>query len=885
MRFSTLPPPVRALWAKSSEEGGHGLLAHMLDVAAAAEELLHREPSSSRHWAARSFGLESGEVSRWLACVIGLHDFGKAIPGFQRKWREGEQRCTSVGLTFPRPALDADVHSCATAVLLQEPLQQLTPAAAKWLRHAVRAVSAHHGLHIRADELVKGRPVFEPDEWKQAREELLIAYWQTLAPQGVPQLKKLSFPAINWLAGLTSVADWIASNSEWFPLGESCDDLQQYYESARACATRALERLGWRGTTSLVEEAYSDDTATLLARILSNYTAQPRELQKVGDTLLQGTSGPVLMLVEAAMGEGKTELAFIAHLRLQARNAHRGLYMALPTQATGNAMFSRVVSFLEKFAREPLDVQLAHGAASFNEHASTLRSIYLRGIDHDPAQSLYASSWFAQRRRPLLSPYGVGTVDQALYAVLNVKHHFVRLWGLGNRVVVLDEVHAYDTYTSDLITALLKWLKAVGSSVVLMSATLPRARRDELLRAWEIDPGVVPEVSYPRVLVADRSHVDARSFQSRSMPAIQLGGLSPDLDAIADEVCTRLTAEDGCGAVIVNTVGRAQTLYTLVRDRIAPDVRLILFHARFPMDERTAIEKQVLSLFGVDGQRPKKGLLIATQVAEQSLDIDVDFMISDLAPVDLLLQRAGRLHRHGHRSRPRAHAQARLLVAGLTKNFPDLKATQWEYVYVPYMLARTWATLRHESMLDMPQDIDRLVQCVYGETPLPDGLDQELVERIETEYWGEQNAKNQHEHRIAGYVALDADMELESAYESKPQASDEDDLLGLQNVTRLGDQSIVLIPVEVGAAGWRVGDAVFDPASVVTDGVARRLYARQLRVAHKAVCRHFSSMERPVSFREHPLLRHAAPLPLKEGVYCEEGVALRLDAELGLVFE
>ena len=193
------------------------------------------------------------------------------------------------------------------------------------------------------------------------------------------------------------------------------------------------------------------------------------------------------------MGEGKTELAFLAHLRLQAANGHRGLYVALPTQATGNALFKRALKFLESFIEGHADVQLVHGGASMNEDAQQLRAINLHGIDQNKDETLSASAWFSQRRRPLLSPYGVGTVDQALYATLNVKHHFVRLWGLSNRVVVLDEVHAYDTYTTGLIAALLQWLKALGSSVVLMSATLPMARRNELIRAWGLNAHQIPD--------------------------------------------------------------------------------------------------------------------------------------------------------------------------------------------------------------------------------------------------------------------------------------------------------------------------------------------------------------------------------------------------------
>lgn len=883
MRFSELPATVRAFWAKSSEESGHGLLAHMLDVAAAAEAILAREPQTSLNWAANAFGLEREHVARWLACLVGLHDFGKAIPGFQTKWMPGRQRCEAAGLRFPADACAANVHSCGTAFLLQALLQPFAPVATKWLRHAVRAISAHHGLHIRSDELTQGgRPLLEPDEWNRARQEMLRVYWQTLAPKEGGELRKLGLPAINWLAGLTSIADWVASNAEWFPLGERCDDVTQYHQNAGMLAVDALDRLGWRGTAPLLIE--NPDTDQLLAQILGTTAAAPRALQKEGDQLLRSCSGPVLLLVEAPMGEGKTELAFIAHLRLQARNAHRGLYMALPTQATGTAMFSRVASFLRQFADTPIDLQLAHGGAFLNEHASALRSVYLQGIDDNASESLYASSWFSQRRRPLLSPYGVGTIDQALYATLNVKHHFVRLWGLGNRVVVLDEVHAYDAYTSNLIAALLKWLKAVGSSVVLMSATLPHARRDELLAAWDVDPGVVPRADYPRVMMADAARVEARSFQSRNMPAVQISGVAPELEAMATAACEGL-AKQGCGAVIVNTVARAQRLYTLVRDNVGPDVTLVLYHARFPMNDRAVIEKQVLNLFGSYDRRPHKALLIATQVAEQSLDIDVDFMISDLAPVDLLLQRAGRLHRH-RRSRPLAHATAHLLVAGLNDSFPDLKTTQWEYVYEPYVLARTWAILKQEPVLDMPHDIDRLVQRVYDDEPLPDGLDPQLLDRIETDYWGRRSASTLHDRRIASYVALDAEMELERAYEGKPAGSDDDDLLGFRNATRLGEESIVLIPVDnTEGSVWQSGDIVFDPNTPVDDATARRLYGRHLKISRRSIRAHFSSGVVPTAFDTHPLLRHARPLLLLQGVYAADGVHLRLDGELGLVYE
>ncbi len=878
MRFSTLDQRARRLWAKSGEGGGHGVLAHLLDVAAVAETLLLFEPHATRAWAADRFGLPPAQVARWLAAVAGLHDFGKAIPGFQAKWPEGRAIDEAQGLAFPSPAQDVTDHAKATAALLAGPLRALAGADRDWVAAVVQAIAAHHGFHIGAEARAHGKPSGEPPAWREARQAILETYWAVLAPEGTPGLDELGFPAVNWLAGLTSTADWIASNPDWFPPGERHDDLHVYHRDALDLAARALERIGWRRAKPLLTRPQS--TAELVARILGE-THPPRYLQTVGDQLLRDVQGPALLLVEAPMGEGKTELAFLAHLRLQAANGHRGLYLALPTQATGNALFSRLLGFLERFAEERMDVQLIHGGASMNEEV-----LRLREVDHSSEESLAASVWFSRRKRPLLSPYGAGTVDQALFALLNVKHHFVRLWGLGNRVVVLDEVHAYDTYTSGLIEALLYWLKALGSSVVLMSATLPRARRDELLRAWGQDGSTVAEQAYPRLLIADAAGVRfSERVETRTLPALHLFALDENLDALAEQALD-LLAKGGCGAVIVNTVDRAQTLYSRLRERVGEETRLLLFHARFPLEQRTERERDVLRLFGPKGARPDRALLISTQVAEQSLDFDVDFMLSDLAPVDLLLQRAGRLHRHDRRDRPRpaAHEQARLWVAGLGPAFPDLKTTAWGFVYDAYLLGRTWALLRRETVLAMPGDIDRLVQAVYGDDPLPEDLDETVRAFLDIEAYDEYRDKVKQERLASFATALDPGAEPQEAYANKPGGFKEEDLLGLRNRTRLGHSSVTVTPVREEADGWWIDDIRFDPRHELDDATAKRLYGRQLRLSRTAVVRHFEKATPPAAFAHHPLLRHVHPLPLREGVYDQGGLRLRLDEQLGVVY-
>jgi len=891
-RFSDLPATVRALWAKSGDPLGHGLLAHLLDVAAVAEAILLREPPTTRRMAAQALGLDETQVVRWVAALAGLHDLGKATPGFQAKWAAGQAVDAAAGLRFePAAALRCDQHSLATQALLTPLLCELSGAELDWCRHVVQAVSAHHGFHFtEAQVAAAGTPPYERGEWAAARGVLLHAFWAVLAPGGTPSVTECSLTIVNWLAGLTSAADWMASNPEWFPLGErGLDDLCVYHAEALSLADRALPALGWYPWRSLLDHPATVDA--LMVRMIGRHDAPPRALQRIGDELLQQARGPALLLVEAPMGEGKTELAFLAHLRLQAANQHRGLYLALPTQATGNALFERAKRFLGAFAQDQLDLQLVHGGAAMSEELAKLRGLgELRGVGDQPSDNLSANAWFGQRSRPLLSPNGVGTVDQALYAVLNVKHHFVRMWGLSNRVVVLDEVHAYDTFTSGLIDALLRWLKALGCSVVLMSATLPSARRRALLAAWGLGDEP-PEVDYPRLLLADARGVTGRHVPARPLAPIRLEGLPSGLDEIAAAACRQLR-DGGCGAAIVNTVHRAQSLYRLVQARLQADgmgdTVLLLFHARYPADQRQVLEAEVLRLFGLKSERPARALLVATQVAEQSLDIDFDFMVSDLAPVDLLLQRAGRLHRHHRPLRPAAHRVARLGVAGLLPDaLPDMKGTAWGFVYSPYILGRTWALLTREAELQLPVDIDRLVQAVYDHGhELPADLDAAARAFIEGEAFGEHCAEVKWKRQQAANALIDPDQDPASAYGRHHGGRDAEDWeQGLVNVTRLTEPSVTLVPVLVGPDGrWHVreGGPGFDPAEVLTPDMARALYERHVKVSSKRVVAYFREQEPPVAFAEHGLLRHMYPLPLVGPCAADPDLDLRLDPELGL---
>lgn len=850
----------------------------MLDVAAVAEQIVLRESPQDRFWIAVQLGIPVTHTPRWLAALAGLHDFGKAIAGFQHKWPPGQMADQAAGLVFNPAALRPDRHDYASTALLRK---QFTTLGFEfgWTSAITQAIGAHHGYMPTPQEARSAMPRNEGPGWVTTRQEIFDAYWTTLGIQGIPSCAEVPLSATAWLAGLTSVSDWIGSNPQWFPLCERADDLQDHFAQASILARQALDEIGWPVFHPLLQT--KAETDMLVQRILGSPAAptKARPLQQVADELLSQVTGPALMMVEAPMGEGKTELAFLAHLRLQAANGHRGLYVALPTQATSNAMFDRTLTFLESFPVDStLDIQLAHGGALLDE-----RIYHLRNVDASAHESVSSSAWFSQRRRPLLSPYGVGTIDQALFGTLNVKHHFVRLWGLANRVVVLDEVHAYDTYTSGLIESLLRWLKAMNCSVVLMSATLPARQRASFLKAWGVNDR--PDISYPRVLLTTAHGTIGAEVACRTLAPILVSGISEELDALAEAAINGLR-EGGCGVVIVNTVQRAQGLYLLLKARLPDDAELLLFHARYPADERSEREQAVVTRFGRDAttQRPGKALLIATQVVEQSLDIDFDFMLSDLAPVDLLLQRAGRLHRHA-RARPAAHDKPRLTVAGLLpERLPELLKTAWGFVYDPYVLFRTWSIASKASVWQLPSDIDRLVQAVYASESLEEEESAEFVKTLDRAL-GEHLADVQRNRQLAINAALDVDAEPQNAYLGKPRGDEDSD--GMRAVTRLGQDSISVVPVLVTQDGWRLfaNEAPFDPTSVPDDNLAKCIFRRQLRLSRKDILLTLVAQPGFAAFEGHPLLKNLKPLMLQDGFAQLKRLRVRLSPELGITYE
>jgi CRISPR-associated endonuclease/helicase Cas3 len=878
------------LWAKTGKDGDanwHPLILHMLDVAVSADAILAREPESTRKRIAEILGLEWKDAHAWILLVIACHDLGKACPGFQSKWPD---LLASTGMHLPRSPNTNIHHAFVSQIALAELLREVDWPE-KLAELVADAVGCHHGnrasenakaiaeaeIYVgRGDRLEAARI-----DWTQARRNLFRALIDVLKPSAPPSKQALNGPDFMLLSGLTSFADWIGSNEEWFPFGdpEDCENLENWFQQRRVCADKALNAIGWISRTPLSSASKSFEQ-------IFGFT--PRPLQQVVADVLADIREPVILLVEAPMGEGKTEAAFYAHLELQRRFGHRGLYVALPTKATGNAMFKRTLKFLRSQGTDRmLDLQLLHGAKFLND---TFQNLHLSGI-HDPATGgeVRAGEWFTNKKRALLSEYGVGTVDQALLPILPVRHNFVRLWGLANRVVVFDEIHAYDAYTGTLLVHLLRWLLALGSSVVLLSATLSPSIRRKLAEAVDANlPG--QEAEYPRLSVFRPGAVEQKHFKADSTRrlTLRLKPIPPDLPSMRSALEEHLAC-GGMALALVNTVQRAQEMYQhfpegepleregqRVGKRLTDGTEVFLFHARFPADRRQKREDQVLETFGESANRTGRKILIATQVAEQSLDLDFDLIVTDLAPIDLVLQRAGRLWRHARKSRP--VTEPILLVAGLAGEEPPsfAKPLWWGKVYSEDILLRTWSLLRTRQSLTLPDEIDNLVQAVYEEqVEVPEFLLGRL-EKAMTDNDGETFAhKNQANQAIIG-LPDDASWNDPARFvlydEDEPGVH-----RTLMAQTRLGEDSVVAIPL------WP--EDAFN-AEITPDFIqAKTWFLRAVSLSRKGVVRKLHNLGVPEGWKKSPLLRNCFPLTLiADGRWTEDAI-VRLDDDLGLVYE
>ncbi len=722
-RVADTAPSLVYLWAKYDRKTGayHALLYHLLDVAAVTWVMWQQVLSSAqRTWLCGLIGMEDEGTRRWLALLAGLHDIGKATPGFQRKAEPLFDRLVASGLSsegFDEP------HGLLSAIILQRQLAEL--GIEKGAAHQLAAVlGGHHGTWISDHRMNQKRAAIGKPEWQKLQAQVFEAMVQVLAvnaislPDNVAQLNQL----LVFLSGFVSVCDWIGSNDTYFAYEMQAIEPGTYFEHALTQAETALAEMGWGGWK------LSGDTPIFE----TVFPFPPNALQREAIQVCDFSAGkPRLVLVEYLTGGGKTELALYLADCLVNLFGQAGVYVAMPTQATSNQMFERVGQYLEaRYPHQPINIQLIHAQADQHPLYQQLSARTEREGDES---GLIATTWFQNRKRSLLAPFAVGTVDQALLGVLQTRHHFVRQYGLSHKTVIFDEIHAYDTYMNAIVDRLLGWLEALQSPVILLSATLPRNSRQRLLEQVGIAEAPIADVPYPRLTIVDKDgNVQVYPLPAPATRILHIYRIGPNTAPLCDWLAT-VYQDGGCIAIICNTVDEAIALAHALRthpELNADDV--LLFHARFPSQWRNTIENQVLTSFGKTGQRPERMILVATQIIEQSLDLDFDLMVSSVAPIDLLIQRAGRLHRHAERSRP-AHLSEPVLVLREPQfgqdDVPGFGVD--EIIYVRFILLKTWLLLRDRAELAIPDEIDPMMDFVYSDDPVVEGLSQAYTKSLQ----------------------------------------------------------------------------------------------------------------------------------------------------------
>lgn len=761
-----------ALWGKKAEYDGAmlwlPLAQHLVDTSNVIGLLWEHWLSSSQRAMLTASLTKPACVKNLLQFVASVHDIGKATPVFQ--FREAIAGSKELDIQLKNKLITAGFKGADNFISSTKDWStshhNITGQAIleKYgVPHGICAiVGAHHGKPLDSSRVYLDDLAAYPDHfyqtegisevaqlWKNTQEQILAWALERNDFQCVADLPEISEPAQMVLCGLVIMADWIASNEHFFPL-------ISIEESGITNQKERLER-GWsawidHGTKDLWEPSLCAANANQQYNKRFGFT--PNGIQQTIYEVIRTCNSPGIVILEAPMGSGKTEAALIAAEQLAQQTGKSGLFFGLPTQATSNGMFSRVHQWLKGVIGDfnsALGLRLVHGKAALNEDFAHIAKTCNSLNNGDVNSAVILNDWFSGRKTALLDDFVVGTVDQFLLAGLKQKHLMLRHLGLSKKVVIIDEVHAYDTYMNQYLEEAIMWMAAYGVPVLLLSATLPYERRDTLLRAYVKGLGLKWKTqcdkteydshseTYPLLTYNDGAHIKQRAICERN----GLHSLQIEVHKLIDDskhtillaTLKELLQSGGVAGIIVNTVRRAQEIYNACQEEFGHD-ELTLIHSQFIATDRIRKEKRISEAIGKGATRPYKAIIIGTQVLEQSLDIDFDVLITDLAPMDLILQRAGRLHRHVI-ARPARVTTPHLYILATSEEFKFDKGAI--AVYGAYLLMRTQYFL--PQVIHIPEDICHLVQEVYGDSDiaLPDDL-KDLYVQAKDQYMNESNA-------------------------------------------------------------------------------------------------------------------------------------------------
>ncbi|MCA1170647.1 CRISPR-associated endonuclease/helicase Cas3 [Kocuria sp. AG109] len=964
----TLPawsPQATALWAKSGDESGFlSLPQHLMDTGAVAGALWDRWVApGTRRMLAEKTGLTPDQARTLVIWLAGVHDVGKATPPFQSQISDREEisrlcdRVRAAGLPLPGKiaSLDGYLHGLAGEMILirwlsGSPFTEATsgtgtggPLSRREKRQRSRSeralaavVGAHHGLpnfDLRAADRAHGALVEEQDPaWWPVQDELLDRMTALTSADGalsaLLRQPPMSRETQMVLTGIVIVADWIASNADLHPflpggIVHSDEDQQQRIDHGSSALRLPSPWMPEELTGSPVDTVYR-------RRFSWPAALSPRPLQRSAFETAAAMDGPGILCIEGPMGVGKTEAALVAAEVLGQRSGAGGLIFAAPTMATSDALFSRVHRWAQTMdGAEVLSMYLGHSKNTLNRDFQAIRNTVaprpLQGISEgeeasDAHAEVVAHQWLWGRKKGILADFVVGTVDQVLFLALQAKHAMLRHLGLASKVVIIDEVHAYDTYMSGYLARTLEWLGAYGAPVILLSATLPHEAKAQLVSAyqrgltgadWTAQDIPDSANAYPVITAGSSEGITLHEVPAPTdqLP-VELARM-PDHDDALRAACTTVREEGGCLLILCNTVSRAQHAYRVAQEALGgEDVDLL--HARFIAADRIEKERDLVEQLGpaanrADGTRPTRRIVVATQVVEQSLDLDFDAMITDIAPADLLLQRMGRVHRHQRTAedRPGWAQKPTVRIRGFEDpgdaENPPRFADALTLINPEQLLLATCLELRPfldgGAMLQLPEDIPGLVQRTYG-------LRQEVPagwrERWETARDQLTTARAEAENRARTYQfpAPQESPTFENLWSVARR--DGEDAEGEAQV-RDSDPTLEVILVRSDKAGYtplpwlREADrqATLHRGFAPDRETARLLATSTVRLPHRFSLprifdRALKELEETTdeAWQEAPYLKGQLQLTLDEDFHAElAGIHLRYDRELGLLQE
>ncbi|MFE4976119.1 CRISPR-associated helicase Cas3' [Kitasatospora sp. NPDC056651] len=755
------------------------LLAHMLDVAACTGAVWDSYLAQTvRDRLVQALGANDARTARRNAMFYAaLHDLGKASACFLLQFgrrRYDRSRLRSAGKKWLEHARGAGLplplrpdtapwsrHEHITACHLPRLLGCTCPLCGGTGRkhHGLHTVAlllgGHHGHIPNLDDVHAASAAARPEEWDDDHHDMIATLARLLGVDlaRLPDHTDFERPAARPLfAGLVVIADWIASDENRFtfrafeetvdripgrPLEESIDrSVERWWQLSQAQAHTAVRELrlkAWKPTAMSWAQLFPD-------------TPDPRPFQSAA---MKGipTRGPVLTIIESDTGSGKTRLALWCAHHLARTNGYHGLYTAMPTRAATDQAATDHSDFITRAFGETTDANLAivHHTATATERVHRLLDAAQQETEPGDLNDLIAfielticqgeaaprartvlDPWYLRRCAGLLSTFGIGTADQVALSAQASRHWFLRLFGLANKTVIIDEAHAYELFQERLLGAAVSWLADAGASVVVLSATLPAAARQALIDAWCHGLRTAPRSTDTHGPI---TFVDQYGLITRTAPDVSPLEIHTRLDLVPDpgpehlaEHILREARSGGVIAVLRNRVDSAHELHTHLLKKAeehgwAPE-EIILDHGQLLPRERLPRETGIRTSLGPgddrtepNPHRPARLVVVATQVIEQSLDLDFDRLYTDLAPIDLLIQRRGRLHRHTSNDprRPENLRTPQMTVLWLpdpdnnrlplVHASPDSRGNPDAHVYSPYTLAATHHLLRSRTAL------------------------------------------------------------------------------------------------------------------------------------------------------------------------------------------